>query len=93
MDIEYKIEELEDLMGCNPQIRGSLIQRVMMDTVLLKKYELIVLHNRECHLVWSAGIGQINQPKVFGWGHTIHEALMNVEKEIKIRLSARRDAT
>jgi hypothetical protein len=83
MNIEYKIEELEDLMGCNPRIRGSLIQRAIMDTPLLERYGLIALHDRECHLVWSAGIGHINQPKVFGWGHTIHEALTNAEKEIR----------
>lgn len=81
MDIEKRLFHLEKKLKTT--IPGTMINRVLMDTTILKREFLKPLHDRECHLVWSVGIGLMDMPKVFGYGHTIDEAIKNVEKKLK----------
>lgn len=52
-----------------------------MDNSLCNQYGLVVT-GREASIVWSLGIGQIADPKVFFYGNTIDMALRRAEAAI-----------
>ena len=78
--IEKRISILERKVGVT--VPGSSLSQIMMDTNMLAEHGMKPLHNRESHIVWCAAIGILAMPKVFGYGHSILDALNNVEKKI-----------
>jgi hypothetical protein len=84
LGLERKIKRLEKIAGCAaPRVPGTTIQRVLLDESLWKMEGLLKRRGSRSILVWCAGVGQLNEPKVFGYGHTISEALNNVERKLR----------
>lgn len=83
--LDARIEAME-LYVCDdrPDIRGTIIQRVMLDNKLFESCGLDpkTATGRESTLVWCIGLGSSFGPKFFSYGHTIEEAVTAAEKSL-----------
>jgi len=84
-DIDEELETIEAKFG----VPGTIIQRVLVDPNFMKAYGLTPTPEqlkRFSGVVWCIGIGQMQAPKKFYYGHTLREAVTNAaEKELDDR--------
>lgn len=85
IDIEKRIAALERKaakLGLIGRTQGTQIVRMLGDRGFLASRGLKVLDDRTDMLVWSIGIGGLQQPKQFYFGWTIAEALRRAERGV-----------
>ena len=80
MDIDKEILSLEP-----EHLAGTIISRVLVGVDIMNREGLVPSSKQYLEgggIVWVLGVGRLNQPKAYFYGHTIEDAVTRAKKVV-----------